>query len=82
MAEHQDIFALYPPDAAAITFLRYNLGINSTQFADRLRREKSVLIVPGDHFGFDHFIRISFGLPRNTLLPALERIGELVLELS
>jgi aspartate/methionine/tyrosine aminotransferase len=82
MAGHQDIFALYPPDAAAIAFLRYNLSINSTQFADRLRREKSVLIVPGDHFGFDHFIRISFGLPRKTLLPALDRIGELVLELS
>lgn len=82
MAGHQDIFALHPPDAAAIAFLRYNLGINSTQFADRLRREKNVLIVPGDHFGLDQFIRISFGLPRKTLLPALDRIGELAFELS
>lgn len=82
MEEHRDILALHPPDAAAIAFVRYNLEINSTQFVDRLRRDKSVLIVPGDHFGLDRFIRISFGLPRETLLPALDRIRELVIELS
>lgn len=82
MEGHQDIFALHPPDAAAIAFVRYNIEINSTQFVDRLRREKSVLIVPGDHFGLDHFFRISFGLPPETLLPALDRIRELVTELS
>ncbi len=82
MEGHQDIFAFHPPDAAAIAFVRYNIEINSTQFVDRLRREKSVLIVPGDHFGLDHFFRISFGLPPETLLPALDRIRELVTELS
>lgn len=82
MEEHRGIFTLHPPDAAAIAFVRYNLEINSTRFVDRLRRDKSVLIVPGDHFGLDRFIRISFGLPRETLLPALDRIRELVIELS
>jgi aspartate/methionine/tyrosine aminotransferase len=52
---------------AAITFVRYQLDINSSQLAERLRREKSVLIVPGDHFGMDHYLRISFGLPRPIL---------------
>jgi aspartate/methionine/tyrosine aminotransferase len=79
---HSHTFSLTPPDAAAIAFMRYHLDINSTHFTERLRREKSVLIVPGDHFGIDHHLRISFGLPRDYLLPALDRIHELVLELA
>lgn len=81
MAGHGGTFRLTPPAAAAITFVRYHLDINSTLFTERLRREKSVLIVPGDHFGMDRFVRISFGLPHDYLVPALERIHELVMEL-
>ena len=80
MDSHPDTFSLTAPDAAAIAFIRYNLDVNSTEFTDRLRTEKSVLIVPGDHFGLDRFIRVSFGLPDNHLLPALDRIHELILE--
>ncbi|RME01244.1 MAG: aminotransferase class I/II-fold pyridoxal phosphate-dependent enzyme [Calditrichaeota bacterium] len=72
---------LHPPDAAAIAFVRYSLPINSTEFTERLRREKSVLIVPGDHFGMDHFLRISFGLPHDYLSEGLRRILDLVDEL-
>ena len=82
MAAHGDTFSLTPPGAAAIAFVRYHLDINSTAFTDRLCREKSVLIVPGDHFGIDHHVRISYGLPHDYLLPALERIHELVVELQ
>ncbi len=63
MAAHGDTFRFTPPQAAAIAFVRYGLEINSTALTDRLRREKSVLLVPGDHFGMDRFVRISFGLP-------------------
>jgi aspartate/methionine/tyrosine aminotransferase len=80
MAEHPGTFGLRPPDAAAIAFVRYNLDINSTEFVERLRREKSVLIVPGDHFGLDHFLRISYGLPHDYLEPALDRIHDLIME--
>ena len=82
MDGHGDTFSLTPSQAAAITFVRYHLDINSTDLADRLRREKGVLIVPGDHFGMDHFLRISFGLPRDYLVPALDRIHELIVELK
>ena len=71
-----------PPDAAAIAFVGYDFDINSSEFTDRLRREKSVLIVPGDHFGMDHFVRISFGLPEDYLVPALDRIRELIAEID
>jgi len=79
---HPGTFSLRAPDAAAIAFVRYALDINSTEFVDRLRREKSVLIVPGDHFGLDHCLRISFGLPHDYLEAALDRIHELITELT
>jgi aspartate/methionine/tyrosine aminotransferase len=82
MNNHPDTFSLTPPQAAAIAFVRYHLDINSTEFTERLRKEKSVLIVPGDHFGLDHFVRISFGLPHEYLVPALDRIHELIMELN
>jgi len=80
MDNQTNIFSLVPPDASAIAFVRYHLNINSSIFAERLREEKSVLIVPGDHFGMDHFIRISFGLSPEYLHSALERIQELIHE--
>ncbi|UCH24765.1 MAG: aminotransferase class I/II-fold pyridoxal phosphate-dependent enzyme [Trueperaceae bacterium] len=76
--QHGDAFALTPPDAAAIAFLRYRFDVGSTLLVERLRREKSVLVVPGDHFGMDHFLRISFGLPEPYLLEALERVRQLL----
>jgi len=76
--QQKNIFRLVPPQAAAIAFLRYRLDINSTELANKLIQEKSVLIVPGDHFGMDKFIRISYGLPQDYLTEGLKRIQQLV----
>jgi aspartate/methionine/tyrosine aminotransferase len=81
--DHQkDIFRMVPPQAAAIAFLHYQLDINSTELANKLIQEKSVLIVPGDHFGMDKFIRISYGLPQDYLIEGLKRIQQLVSEIQ
>jgi aspartate/methionine/tyrosine aminotransferase len=82
LASHGDAFSLAPPQAAAIAFVRYNLDLNSTDLVDRLIREQSVLIVPGDHFGLDHHLRISFGLPHDYLRAGLDRIHGLVSRLQ
>ncbi len=79
---HEGTFSLIPPKAAAIAFARYHLDVNSTELVERLIREKSVLIVPGDHFGLDHYLRISFGLPPDTLRAGLDRVHELIVELQ
>ena len=79
---HEGIFTLVPPQAAAIAFVRYHLDINSTELVQRLIHEKSVYVVPGDHFGLDHFLRISYGLPHDYLNAALDRIHELIVELQ
>jgi len=80
--EQKDTFQMVPPQAAAIAFVRYQLDINSTDLANKFIQEKSVLIVPGDHFGMDRFIRISYGLPQDYLTEALNRIQELVSQMK
>ena len=82
MRPHGNTFDLEPPQAAAIAFVRYGLDINSTELVKRIRDEKNVLIVPGDHFGLDHYLRISFGLPHAYLTAGLDRIHEVINELS
>ena len=82
LESHEGTFSLVPPQAAAIAFVRYHLNVNSTELVERLIHEKSVFIIPGDHFGLDHFVRISYGLPHDYLKPALDRIHELIVELQ
>ena len=68
-------FRYRPPDAGAICYTRYGPSINSTEFAETLRTEMDLLVVPGDHFGMDHFLRLGFGLPAPELEKALERLA-------
>jgi aspartate/methionine/tyrosine aminotransferase len=82
LEDHEGIFTLVPSQAAAIAFARYHLDVNSTELMERLMHEKSVLVVPGDHFGMDHYLRISFGLPPDYLQAGLDRIHELIVELQ
>jgi aspartate/methionine/tyrosine aminotransferase len=71
---HGGLFSYAPPDAGAIVYARYHHGINSTELVTRLRQEKSVLVVPGDHFGMDGYLRIGFGDEPSTLQSGLDRV--------
>jgi len=75
-------FSFTPPRAGAIAYVKYNLKINSSEFAERLLKEKSTLVVPGDHFGMDGYLRIGYGPPEDYLTAGLKRIDELVEELK
>lgn len=68
------LFAWTPPDAGAICMVRYHAAEPSLALAERLRAEHGVLIVPGAHFGAEHFMRIGFGPPENELRRALDRL--------
>ena len=67
-----------PPDAGAIAFVRYAHRIGSTALIERLRDERSVLVVPGDHFDMDGYLRIGFGGDPLALTRALDHIGEVL----
>jgi aspartate/methionine/tyrosine aminotransferase len=58
--------------------VRYKQPINSTELVTRLREEKSVLIVPGDHFGMDHYLRIGYGDRLPYLQQGLARVHDLL----
>ena len=79
--DHGSLFSYIPPTAGAICFLRYALRINSSDLAWRLLKEKSTLIVPGDHFEMDGYIRIGMGDAPAYLTQGLERIDALLREL-
>ena len=81
MGEQNGNLQCIAPEAAAIAFIKYDLNINSTDLAMRLINEASVMIVPGDHFGLDGYMRISFGLPRDYLLGGLKGISEVLSKL-
>jgi aspartate/methionine/tyrosine aminotransferase len=66
------------PEAGAIVFVRYRHAINSTALVERLRDEKSVLLVPGDHFDMDGYIRIGFGNHPAHLSAALDLVDEVL----
>jgi aspartate/methionine/tyrosine aminotransferase len=82
LESHEGVFTLVPPQAAAIAFPRYHLDVNSIEFVERLIHEKSAFVAPGDHFGQDHHLRISFGLPPDYLRAGLDRVHELIVELQ
>ena len=43
-----------------------------------LREEKSLLIVPGDHFGMDGYLRIGFGDHIDYLQQGLDRLHQAI----
>ncbi len=79
---HQGALSLVPPQAAAIAFPRYHLEVGSVDLVKRLIHEKGVLVAAGEHFGIDHHLRISFGLPADYLRSALDRIHDLIVALQ
>jgi aspartate/methionine/tyrosine aminotransferase len=78
MESHGALFRMVEPRAGAIAYVRYNLPINSTELIQRLLQEKSVLVVPGDHFGMDHYLRVGYGPPPDYLRQALDLVHEVV----
>ena len=72
----QGVFSFHAPRAGAIVFVRYNFNVNSTEFVEKLIRNKSVLLVPGDHFEMDRHLRFGFGPEEPYLKAALARVEE------
>ncbi len=63
-------------EAGAFAFVRTPIRDNVEFFIHQLREAKSVLVVPGNHFGMDGYIRLSTGLEAKYLQAGLDRIAE------
>jgi aspartate/methionine/tyrosine aminotransferase len=79
---HGGLFTYAPPEAGAIVYVQYHHEINSTALVTRLREEKSVLIVPGDHFGMDGYLRVGYGEDPGYLRQGLNRLHDLLVEIG
>jgi aspartate/methionine/tyrosine aminotransferase len=84
VAEHSDVLRWVAPRAGGIAWLGYNFDLRSGDLAEQLRRDKSVLIVPGTQFGegFEQFIRIGFAGHRDHLTEGLARFSEVLADFA
>jgi len=74
MDRQDGLFTYTPPEASAVTFVRYALDMNSTKLMRHLCEEASVFVGAGDAFGMDHHLRIAFGQEEEVLNEAFARI--------
>ena len=51
---------------------------DSVGFSSKLLQECGVAVAPGKYFGSDKNIRISYGLPENTIKEGFERMSKVI----
>ena len=73
--ERGEVLSYVRPVAGAIVYLEYDLPVPSTELVDRIRREQSVLLVPGQMFGLGDGFRIGFGFDPEQTMKGLERVS-------
>jgi aspartate/methionine/tyrosine aminotransferase len=82
IGDHGTAFHLVAPRAGAIAYPRYSWPISSTRLVERLRHEESVLVVPGDQFGMDGYLRVGLGNDPGQLRAALEHVDRVLASLG
>ena len=70
-----DHFRFIAPQAGAMAFVGYDWSINSSALVEKLRDETSVMLVAGDWYGMDHYLRFGYGAKSFDLKEALDRIS-------
>jgi len=68
--------AYRPPEAGAICLARYAPKLGSVEICERIRRNRSTLIVPGAHLGLEGHLRLWMGGRPEFLREGLGRVGE------
>ena len=67
-----------PPEAGAVTLVRYPGARLSAELAETLRATHGVLVVPGVHFGLEHHLRSGIGGNAGLLQEGLARLGRVL----
>lgn len=62
------------PEGAFYVFMKIG-NMKSSELAQRLLEEKKIATVPGDDFGAEGFIRISFATKMENIIQAIDRIN-------
>lgn len=78
LAAHPGVFSVVPPQASAMSFVKFDLPLGSDEFAARLLAEEDLLVIPGAKFGLEGHFRFSSALPDDHLRAGLARFNGLV----
>ncbi|MFT4768406.1 MAG: aspartate/methionine/tyrosine aminotransferase, partial [Glaciecola sp.] len=60
---HGGVYSVVPPEASAMSFVKFELPLSCDEFAARLLAEEGVLVIPGSRFGVEQHFRFSSALP-------------------
>ena len=74
ISDFGDHLGFIPPEAGAMAFVHYDWTINSSDLIEKVRKEASVMLVAGDWYGMDRYIRFGYGAKQSDLENALDRI--------
>jgi hypothetical protein len=80
LGTHTDIFQWVRPSAGAIAYASYDLDVESADLVERIRKERSVLLVPGDMFGLGKGMRFGFGFDIEHTMKGLSLVDEVLAE--
>ncbi len=59
---HDKLFTWLEPGGGSTAFIKLNPGIDAVEFCERIVKEKSIMIVPGEIFDYDgNYFRIGLG---------------------
>jgi aspartate/methionine/tyrosine aminotransferase len=78
LRRHADVFTWDRPDAGAIAYAKVDLPGKSADLAERIRTERSVLLVPAEMFGLKKGLRFGFGYDMERSLRALSLVDEVL----
>ena len=76
--KYKNLFSWYKPNAGPITFVKMHFSQDDMAFAERVLKERSILLLPGGIYDFSGYFRVGFG--RSVMREALERFEEFVVE--
>ncbi|MEX0298703.1 MAG: aminotransferase class I/II-fold pyridoxal phosphate-dependent enzyme, partial [Kordiimonas sp.] len=76
LKDNADHFSSILPQAGGMAFVRYKMDINSTKLVHRLREERSIMLLPGDVYGMDNYIRLGIGAPKEHIEQGLAHLSD------
>jgi aspartate/methionine/tyrosine aminotransferase len=70
----EPLVSYVPPRAGSTAFLQYDLDVPSRQLCERLVKEKSTFLVPGQCFEMEGYLRLGYACDTEVLKTGLARL--------
>lgn len=75
LQDHSQFYSCVLPRAGGMAFLKYTMDVNSTKLVHAIREERSIMLVPGDAYGMDRYLRLGVGAPTDHVAAGLEQLA-------